>query len=473
VEDEPLMAKKIERILGDSGYQVAAIASTAGQAVLQAGEMSPDLVLMDIRLRHDSSGREAAREIRVRFDIPVVFIATYADMETVTAAKAADPYGYVLKPINEKELLASISVALHKHRREKGLKKNIEDRYVFLVENITEGMVILDKDDVIDLVNEKFLKTSGYVPWEVIGHRGNEFFVKASDEEAKENSSREMPQKRICRGTLKLKNGTSQVTISSEPFFDEAGGLSGQLAIITDITDRLRFEEELSRTRKELRNLSQHLQTVREEESKRIAREIHDELGQALTALKMDISWLAGHHAQDFKDPEQFLRKTRSMSELIDGTIKLVQKICAELRPGLLDDLGLVPAIEWQLQDFQNRTKIKVSARIDCSDLQLTSDQTTAVFRVFQEALTNVARHARATQVKVRLQKKDDLLILRISDNGRGIDEAEILAPESLGFMGMRERLRPFQGKLEIFGARHKGTSVEITVPLDQTNADD
>jgi two-component system sensor histidine kinase UhpB len=187
----------------------------------------------------------------------------------------------------------------------------------------------------------------------------------------------------------------------------------------------------------------------------------------------MDISWLAGRYVQDFKEPEQFLRKTRSMSELIDGTIKLVQKICAELRPGLLDDLGLVPAIEWQLQDFQNRTKIKVNARIDCNDLQLTSDQTTAVFRVFQEALTNVVRHAQATQVKVRLQKKDDRLILSISDNGRGIDETQALAPESLGFMGMRERLRPFQGKLEILGARHKGTSVEITVPLNRRDADD
>jgi len=187
----------------------------------------------------------------------------------------------------------------------------------------------------------------------------------------------------------------------------------------------------------------------------------------------MDVSWLSRRHGADVKNQDQFLSKIQSMSELIDGTIQLVQKITAELRPRLLDDLGLISAIEWQLQDFQNRTKINCRARIECANLRLTPDQSTAIFRVFQEALTNVARHAEATQVEFLLQEKNKNLILTISDNGKGIDEFLAYAPESLGFMGIRERLRPFHGKLEVHGTPYKGTTVRITLHLNKRKADD
>lgn len=229
---------------------------------------------------------------------------------------------------------------------------------------------------------------------------------------------------------------------------------------------RLRFREELERSREQLRNLSRRLQSIREEDSKRIAREIHDELGQSLTALKMDLSWLAARFSEDLSDRRPLLEKIKAMSSLIDRTIQTVQKISSELRPGLLDDLGLIPAIEWQAQEFQRRTGIQCQLAIECETVDLDSERSTAVFRVFQEALTNVARHAQASQVSITLKKDPKQLELKVMDNGIGISEKAIQASDSLGLMGMRERLHPFGGELGIRGWPNKGTEVTVVLPL-------
>ena len=236
--------------------------------------------------------------------------------------------------------------------------------------------------------------------------------------------------------------------------------------VVTDITERRRVEEELNRSREELRSLSRHWQSIKESESKRIAREIHDELGQALTALKMDISWLFQKLPEVHKEQERFLSKIDSMSKIIDMTIQTVQKISAELRPGLLDDLGLVPAIEWLGQDFQKRTGVKCILNLKCDDSALGPECSTAIFRVIQEALTNVARHAKGSRVSIRLRENEENLDLEIRDNGRGIRDEEIFAPKSLGLIGMRERLHPFDGVLKLKGIPEKGTNVSILIPL-------
>ena len=207
---------------------------------------------------------------------------------------------------------------------------------------------------------------------------------------------------------------------------------------------------------------------MREKESKRIAGEIHDVLGQQLTALKIDLSWLTGRVAPLGETGKEIQDKIGTMSDLIDKTIESVQKISAELRPVLLDDLGLGPAVEWLAQDFESRTKIKCRLRASCDDIDLDADRSTAIFRISQEALTNVARHARATAVDINLGEQDGALVLRISDNGKGIKDSEIYAPRSLGLMGMRERVRPFGGKIEISGIPEKGTALIVTLPLEK-----
>jgi two-component system sensor histidine kinase UhpB len=236
--------------------------------------------------------------------------------------------------------------------------------------------------------------------------------------------------------------------------------------VLGDITERRQVEEELKRSREQLRSFTRHLQSIREEDSKRIAREIHDELGQSLTALKMDLSWLASRFPEYIPDRKQLLEKIKAMATLIDKTIQTVQKISAELRPGLLDDLGLIPAIEWQAQEFQKRTGIECQLELGCETIDLDSDRSTAIFRVFQESLTNVARHSSASRVNISLKKNSEKLELRVTDNGIGITEKVIHAIDSLGLMGMRERLHPFGGELKIQGLPDKGTTLTMILPL-------
>jgi len=222
-------------------------------------------------------------------------------------------------------------------------------------------------------------------------------------------------------------------------------------------------DEELRISREELRNLSQHLQNVREEERGTIAREIHDELGQLLTALKMEVAWLGGklpgeHH--------QLLAKTREMARHIDETIKTVQRISAELRPGILDDLGLTAAIEWQANEFLRKTGVifNILSTIDRHALDRTL--TTTLFRIFQESLTNICRHAHATEVFVTLDVEGANLVMTIKDNGRGINEKKITDPGSLGLIGMRERVLHFGGELNISRIPDGGTCIRVNIPL-------
>jgi signal transduction histidine kinase len=226
---------------------------------------------------------------------------------------------------------------------------------------------------------------------------------------------------------------------------------------------RQQGEEALRRSQEELRNLSAHLESVREEERTRLAREIHDELGQTMTALKMDLSWLNRRLEQQH---EALHAKTHSMETLIDATIRTVQRLSSELRPGLLDDLGLAAAIEWQAEEFQKRAGIACDVRLDLGEITLSRDHTTAIFRIYQETLTNVIRHARATRVSVLLQAQDNQMVLEVKDNGRGITEEETRGAKAFGLIGMRERVIALKGQLVINGRPGQGTTVTVTVPL-------
>ena len=231
-----------------------------------------------------------------------------------------------------------------------------------------------------------------------------------------------------------------------------------------EIGERKRSEEELKQSREQLRDLASHLQSIREEERSRMAREIHDELGQALTALEMDIHWLGQRLS---KDQKLLLEKTKSMSKLIDATVQCVQRISSELRPGLLDDLGLSAAVEWQADEFRKRTGIQSETISDPEDIALDQAISTALFRIFQEALTNIARHANATRVEVILKEKPGKVELTVRDNGKGITKTQISDAGSFGLIGMRERVHSFQGDLTISGTSNKGTTVKVSIPTD------
>jgi len=233
--------------------------------------------------------------------------------------------------------------------------------------------------------------------------------------------------------------------------------------LIREIAERKRAEEHLRKSEENLRALAAHLQSVREEEWTRIAREIHDELGQSLTGLKMDLTWVANRLPGDQR---ALAEKTKSMFGLIDDTIQSVRKIASRLRPEVLDQLGLTAAIGWHAADFRKRTGIRCKLSLPSVTPTLDRERSTAAFRIFQELLTNVARHANATRIDVVLRIESGALVLTVEDNGKGIAESAIDDPKSLGLLGMRERVLPFGGSIEIAGARNKGTNVRVSIPL-------
>jgi PAS domain S-box-containing protein len=252
------------------------------------------------------------------------------------------------------------------------------------------------------------------------------------------------------------------------PEREEGGAIESVLVISRDITERKLAEQELQQSREELRNLSAYLEAAREEERASIAREIHDELGQALTALKMDVVWLAGKVV----DPDgSLLEKTHTMARQIDETIRTVQRISADLRPRILDDLGLAAAVEWQAREFQKR--IGICCDVHCApEVGLPEPRlSTAVFRIIQEALTNVFRHAEASRVRINLTGGTGMIQLAVSDNGRGVTWQEVADSHSLGFVGMRERVRLLGGKIAVRGMPKRGTTVRISLPLSQEGA--
>ncbi len=233
---------------------------------------------------------------------------------------------------------------------------------------------------------------------------------------------------------------------------------------IRHISDSQAKEDQLRHSREQLRELSARLLSMREEERARIARVIHDELGQALTGLKMDVAWLQRHLGDD---QQTLLDKTQAMSELIDTTVQAVRRISTELRPAILDDLGLVAALEWQLQEFERRTGIQCHLVCPLEEVTLDAAGRTTAFRIFQAALTNVARHAYASQVEVTLEETASHLMLHVHDNGRGIADRDINDPKSIGLLGMRERARLRGGTVDIHGTPGQGTTVVVRLPMD------
>ena len=236
--------------------------------------------------------------------------------------------------------------------------------------------------------------------------------------------------------------------------------LADQIAVAME---NARLYEAERTARQELGELAGHLQEAREKERTRIAREIHDEFGQMMTALKMDISWLSKRLPND---APQLATKVDAMSSMVDRSFGIVRRVSSELRPSILDDLGLAAAIEWQAEQFSQRSGIDTRLHLDDPSSDLNRRASTALFRILQEALTNVARHAHAGEVKIRLTAEPDAVALAVTDDGRGITEDEIAGARSLGLVGMRERARSLGGELTVEGISGESTTVTARVPL-------
>jgi PAS domain S-box-containing protein len=360
-----------------------------------------------------------------------------------------------------------------------------EEKYRTIIENMEDGCHEVDIKGNFTFFNESMRKIMGYEREELLGMNNRQY--------ADEENTRKVYQvyNRVYRTGKPVKNFEWQIIrkdgahrdieVSTSLIRDTEGHPTGFRGIVRDTTDRMRAEEELRTSRSQLRALAERIQQIREEERVLISREIHDEMGGGLTGLKMDLSWLL-HKVCDTeagKERVALMSKIHASNEMIDRMIQVVRRIATDLRPSVLDDLGLIAALEWQLQEFTSRTGISHEFVTAFDYINLEKDTAVAVFRIFQETLTNVTRHSGATKVTVLLREGEgslfdgDSLCLEIRDNGRGITEGEILDTKSLGILGMSERALVFGGDLRISGERDYGTMVLLKIPKKRENRHD
>lgn len=234
-------------------------------------------------------------------------------------------------------------------------------------------------------------------------------------------------------------------------------------ALVREIAARKLAEADLHKAGEQLRVSMAQIESEREAERTHLAREVHDGLGQALTGLKMDLSWLEKRLPGTLAEAAD---RTKSILRRVDTTLRSVQRISSALRPQLLDDVGLIGTLRWQATEFQVRTGIRCKVDLPAEEPDMERERSTATFRILQEALANVARHSGATRVDISLRVVTDQLILKVADDGRGVSEAELRNPEALGLLGMRERAFLLGGNVAIEGSSDKGTTLTLFIPL-------
>jgi PAS domain S-box-containing protein len=338
-----------------------------------------------------------------------------------------------------------------------------EEKYRTLVEQATDGIFIADHTGKFIIVNSAAVKLSKYTEEELANLT---IYDLADPEEIKTNPFKfeEMKSELGARSERKLKRKDgSIVDIEINAKFLSDGRF---LAFIRDITERKKSENELNSSYRAIRKLTSHLQNAREEERTHIAREIHDELGQQLTVLKMDVSWLIKKIKQ-FEN-QQLNNKAAEIVQMLNDTVNTIRRISSDLRPVLLDDLGLAAAIEWHLSEFGKRSGIKTEFFTLESTIEIPRAIATGLFRIYQESITNIARHAEATEVMVELFIEDRVVTMAIADNGKGFDVTSIGRKKTLGVLGMQERTVMMGGTFRIKRNPAKGMKVEVHVPVLQ-----
>lgn len=466
VNDNPDHLSLTAVLLEKAGYHVLT-ARDGREGFDLAVARRPDLVISDVNMPR-IDGIELCRLLRAERGmrlLPILLIsAERVGSTNAVAGLRAGADDYIEAPYDPIRLIGKVVRLLERKQGEEALRAS-EERYRQLFDNNPLPMWVFDPESLAFLdVNEVAVRQYGYSRAE---------FLRMTIEDIR--PAEETPALRDAvrrRGPSFNKNGVwkhrkrdgtiIEAEVTSHTIFFE--GKPAVIVLANDVTERGRAEDELERSNEQLRALSAHLQTVRDEESRRISREIHDELGSALTGLKMDLSWIGKRLSEQSRAAVD--QKLCSAMGLIDETIRKVRDISTQLRPSVLDDLGLAAAIEWQTREFEERSEVQCRIVSLWEDAELSPEKSTAVFRIFQEILTNVTRHARASLVEVRLEERGRELALTVSDNGTGIDESKTTEAASIGLLGMRERAMMFGGRVDVAAGEAGGTTVTVLIPL-------
>lgn len=350
-------------------------------------------------------------------------------------------------------------------------------RQTEIINQIQETVIMTDLNGYITSWNRGAERMLGYTAQEALGRHVS--FIYPRDEQ--EFLDREVLAPVKAKGTHQVevrrrtKAGALRVAqLSLTLLKDDDDSPIGIIGYSMDVTDRKRGEELLLKSRNQLAALAVRLESVREEERGRIALEVHDVLGQALTGLKLDLSWVSKQlvDAHGSFDLPSLQSRLMASVKLVDATIQSVREIVTTLRPSVLDQLGLEAAVEWQAQEFGKRTGIACTTSISPDHISVNAQQSTALFRILQEVLTNVLRHAHATHVAILLEETRQHVMMQVKDNGKGFTAAEQHEKQAFGLLGMHLRAQQQSGTFDIQGALGKGTTVTVRIPLLHTHDD-
>ena len=473
VDDDALDREAVRRALtADGEYEFAVIeADTGAQGLRLARAEKPDCLLLDYQLP-DLSGLEFLAELEDEAGevaLPVIKLTGTDDAAIAVEAMRRGARDYLVKDSGRQylQLLPAIVKRVLQEERTLREKRQAESKYRSLVEQIPAITYIaaLDAPDKLLYVSPQ-TRLLGVAPDAWLADP--EARLSQIHAEDRERVQREFEHSRLAGEPLRCEY--RMLTRSGKVLWfsdwaclvrDESGKPLFLQGVMTNITFAKQKEQQLLESRELMRSLARHQVDVREEERSRIARDLHDELGQMLTAMKLEVAMPSARYHDD---PPELSEKLRSLLALIDSTMDSVRAIAADLRPPVLD-LGLVPAIEWQAQEFRRRTGIACELALEDGDIELETERATAVFRMRQETLTNVARHARATQVEITLTRDQGMLQLAVEDNGVGMLAHPPHAKKTFGLLGLRERALMVGGEVGI-DSRPGRTTVCITLPV-------
>lgn len=500
VDDTTANLNLLTTLLEEVGYVVRA-APLPELALQSALTQPPGLILLDVRMP-EMDGFEVCRRLKQderTAGVPVIFISALQELSDRVQGFEAGGVDFITKPFQREEVLARVSAHLELKTLRNSLEARVEERtHELATANETLKSEIVERKAAVEALSiseerYRLAENAGQIgswDWDIVaneihwsdmiepmlgfksGELGSTFesyidcihpddrsyVVDLATAAVEKSEDFKNVQYRIVWPDRSI----HWISATGDVIRNAQGEGIRMLGIIRDITKLMESRKALELSREQLRSLVEHMHAVREEEQKRIARDIHDDLGQLLTTININISSIEDMLTEDQKD---LLIKTEETSALVSTTIGKVQQIAAGLRPMLLDDLGIIAAIKWQMNGFQNRTGIRCSFESNFDEIAMNGKFATEVFRISQEALTNVARHAEATEVEISLNKDETKIVLMVSDNGRGATEDEINDSRSIGFIGIRERAHSLNGSVEISGKPGEGTSIRATFP--------
>ena len=386
------------------------------------------------------------------------------DAEALFMNKNGDKIPYYFKAVllnyEGEPCLLGTGIDISERKKAEEELRLSEKKYRSLVEQAADSIFIFNNKGVIVDANPVSAKLLSYTVDELVNMSLSDILFKDEVEiDPIKFNELERGDSVIQRRNFRRKDGSSvPVEMHSRKMPD-----GKFLGIVRDLTERIEAGRQLEESYRQVRELTDHLQHIREEERAHIAREIHDELGQQLTVLKMDVSWL---NKRIGAGDDEVKSKLTTLAHMLDGTVKTVRRISSELRPSLLDDLGLVAAMDWHLKEFGSRSGIKTEFSEPSRDMEMNETIKTGIFRIFQESLTNVARHAEAGKVSVDLQQDKGYIVLRIEDDGVGFNKLQVNNKRTLGILGMKERTNMMGGSYDITSLPGKGTVVVVSVPI-------